>query len=279
MVDGRLKSTILLALLTALLLFVGRWLAGAAGLAIAFVIVIAMNVGSYYFSHRIVLKMYRAKPAPRSHRLRNLVSEVADKAGIPMPDVYILPSTSPNAFATGRNPDHAVIAATRGLLDTLSDKELTSVLAHEAAHIKNRDTLIQTIAASIAGIIGFVASIARWSAIFGGIGGDDDGGILGFLMLAIITPIVATLLQLSLSRNREFLADRTAASFTGDPKTLASALKKLHRGVKANPMKMGSKETSALFIANPFSLKGISGLLSTHPSLEKRVSRLESMTS
>ncbi|MFP4119032.1 MAG: zinc metalloprotease HtpX [Candidatus Woesearchaeota archaeon] len=277
--DGRFKTTILLALLTALLLFVGDLLAGTTGLGIAFAIAIVMNFGSYYYSDRIVLRMYRAKEAPKNHPLHSIVSSVAKKAEIPKPKVYILPSSSPNAFATGRSPKHAAVAATDGILKLLTVKELEGVIAHEVAHIKNRDTLIQTIASTIAGVIGFVAVMARWSAIFGGLGGDDDGGgILELLVLAIITPIIATLLQLALSRNREFLADRTGASITGNPEGLASALKKLHQGISSNPMKMGSKETSPLFIANPFSFKGITELLSTHPSLDKRVKRLDRMS-
>ncbi|MGM5480909.1 MAG: M48 family metalloprotease [Nanobdellota archaeon] len=276
--DGRFKTTILLALLTALLLFVGNLLGGATGLAIGFAFAILMNFGSYYYSDKIILRMYRAKAAPKNHPLHPIVSSVAKKARIPKPEVYILPSNSPNAFATGRNPNHAAIAATEGILKLLSLKELEGVIAHEAAHIKNRDTLIQTIASTIAGVIGFVATMARWTAIFGGFGADDDGGgFIELIVLGIVTPIMATLLQLSLSRNREYLADKTGASFTGHPEHLSSALKKLHHGVSSNPMHMGSKETSALFITNPFSMKGIAELLSTHPRLSKRVKRLESM--
>lgn len=278
---NQLKTMVLLALLTALLLWVGS-LFGAGGLLIAGVIVIVMNFLSYFFSDKFVLMIYRAKPASRGeHRiLYKIMEELSQKAKIPMPKLYIIPSSSPNAFATGRNPKHAAVACTEGILRLMSEEELKGVLAHEISHVTNRDILVTTIAATIAGIISYVASMAQWAAIFGGFGGRDDedgGGMLQLLVLAILTPIIATLLQLAISRSREYLADQTGAGLSGDPKSLASALGKLKTGIAHDPMHMGTPATSSLFIANPFNTKGFLTLFSTHPDLDDRIERLKKM--
>ncbi|HII72264.1 TPA: zinc metalloprotease HtpX [Candidatus Woesearchaeota archaeon] len=240
-----------------------------------------MNVGSYFFSHKLVLMMYRARPASKTQypHLHKIIAEVAHKAGIPKPKVYIIPSESPNAFATGRNPKNGVVACTEGIMQLLSERELKGVIAHEMAHIKNRDILIQTVAATIAGVISYVAMMARWGAMFGGFGGDDRDGenIIGLLALAILTPIIALIIQLAISRSREYLADERGAQFIGDPKSLASALHKLETGTKHVPLRFGNKTTSSLFIANPFSSSGLFALFSTHPPMKERIARLNRM--
>ena len=279
MIKNQLKTVVLLALLTALLLWIGSFW-GTSGIIIGLVFAILINFGSYWYSDKIVLAMYHAKPVTEQQapRLYKIVREVIQLANLPMPKVYILPTDNPNAFATGRNPNHAAIACTKGILELLNDDELKGVIAHEASHIKNRDILIQTVAATIAGVISYVAFMARWAAIFGGFGGRDrDGGsAMELLFLAIITPIVATLLQLAISRSREFLADETAARTLHNSFGLASALEKLEQGVKKNPLRFGSKATSCLFIANPFR-GGLLNLLSTHPPMSERIKKLKDM--
>ncbi|MFC1741868.1 zinc metalloprotease HtpX [Nanoarchaeota archaeon] len=276
-----MKTFVLLIALTAVLLFVGQLVGGASGLTIAFIIVMIMNVGSYFFSHKLVLFMYKAKEAKQSEypELHSMVKEVSHLARIPKPKVYIIPSDSPNAFATGRNPKNAVVACTNGIMHLLTKDELKGVIAHEIAHIKNRDILIQTIATTIAGVISYTAMMARWAAIFGGFGGDrdNDGGILGFLVLAILAPIIALIIQLAISRSREYLADETGARTIHNPHALASALEKLEHGIKRNPLRFGNKTTSSLFIANPFSARGMFALFSTHPPMKKRIAKLNSM--
>lgn len=223
--------------------------------------------------------MYRAKPATEKEdpRLYRIVREVVQLANLPMPKVYIVPTDNPNAFATGRNPKNAAIACTSGILELLNDDELKGVIAHEASHIKNRDILIQTVAATIAGVISYVAMMARFGAIFGGFGRDRDGSnILQLLVLAVITPIIATLLQLAISRSREFLADESAAKTLHNSFGLANALQKLEQGIKKNPLRFGSQATSAIFISNPFR-GGLLNLLSTHPPMAERINRLKSM--
>ncbi|MBT4823648.1 zinc metalloprotease HtpX [Candidatus Woesearchaeota archaeon] len=278
---NQLKTFILLALLTAVLLFAGRALAGPTGLAIAGVFVVLMNVFSYFFSHKLVLAMYKAKEATEKEQpeLFKLVREVAHLANIPMPKVYVIPTMSPNAFATGRDPKHAVVACTQGIMQLLSKDELKGVIAHEVSHIKNRDILIQTVAATIAGVISYLAIMARWGAIFGGLGGRsrDGGNLISLLVLSIITPLIAMLIQLAISRSREYLADESAAKILHSSHGLASALEKLDSGIKQNPMKMGSPSTSSLFIANPFKGSGMMKLLSTHPPMKERISRLKGM--
>jgi heat shock protein HtpX len=282
MIDNRIKTVFFLGLMSALLLGIGQLLGGFKGLTIGLAFALLMNVGSYWFSDKLVLKMYRAKKVTKSQApgLHKMIKEIADKAELPMPKVYLVPSASPNAFATGRNPSHAAVAVTQGILNLLNKEELRGVLAHEMAHIKNRDILITTIAATIAAVISYVAFIARWGAIFGGFGGRDNqggGNILQFLVLAILAPITATIVQLALSRAREYQADKTGANLIQDSKSLASALDKLHAGTASCPMRMGNAQTGGLFIVNPFSAKGLVGLFSTHPPAGERCKRLRQM--
>jgi heat shock protein HtpX len=238
-----------------------------------------MNFFSYFFSDKIVLFIYRAKEIKENDNkeLFSIVREVSRAGSIPMPRVYIVPSEQLNAFATGRSPKHAAVACTQGILKALNKDELKGVLAHEISHIKNRDTLIQTIAATIAGIIGFIASMARWGAIFGGFGGDRDNNWIELLVLAIVAPIAAVLLQLAISRSREYFADASAAQTLKNSKGLASALEKISGSVKHTPLGMGNPTTSSLFIANPFHASGILSLFSTHPPIDQRIQRLKNM--
>ena len=277
MIKNQLKTVVLLALLTALLLWIGSFW-GTSGIIIGLVFAILINFGSYWYSDKIVLAMYHAKPVTEQQapRLYRIVREVIQLANLPMPKVYILPTDNPNAFATGRNPNHAAIACTKGILELLNDDELKGVIAHEASHVKNRDILIQTVAATIAGVISYAAMMARWAAIFGGFGGRDRNSGLELIALAILTPIIAAILQLAISRSREFLADETAARTLHNSFGLASALEKLEQGVKKNPLRFGSKATSCLFIANPFR-GGLLNLLSTHPPMSERINKLKSM--
>ena len=278
---NQLKTVVLLSVLTGLMLVVGYGLAGQGGLLIALLFAMLINFGSYWFSDRIVLWMYHAKEIEEHEnpRLYRLVKEVAQLADIPMPKVYILPSNSPNAFATGRNPDHAAVAATGGILSLLDDEELKGVIAHEISHIKNRDTLIATIAATIAGVISYIAFMARWAAIFGGMGGRnrDGGNIFELLVLAILTPIIANIIQLAISRSREYLADESAAKTLRNTEGLASALQKLDKEIKRCPMRPSNRATASLFIANPFRGNALFKLFSTHPPMEERIKRLRSL--
>ena len=277
MIKNQIKTVVLLALLTALLLWIGSFW-GTSGIIIGLVFAILINFGSYWYSDKIVLAMYHAKPVTEQQapRLYRIVREVIQLANLPMPKVYVLPTENPNAFATGRNPNHAAIACTKGILELLNDDELKGVIAHEASHVKNRDILIQTVAATIAGVISYAAMMARWAAIFGGFGGRDRNSGLELIALAILTPIIAAILQLAISRSREFLADETAARTLHNSFGLASALEKLEQGVKKNPLRFGSKATSCLFIANPFR-GSLLNLLSTHPPMAERINKLKSM--
>jgi heat shock protein HtpX len=263
------------------LLGVGQLVGGMQGLTIALIFAIIMNFGSYWLSDKIVLAMYRAKKVTREQapKLFSIVEEVSQQAGMPMPNVYEIPSENPNAFATGRNKDHAAIAVTHGLMRILEKEELKGVIAHEFAHIKNKDMLIQTVTATIAGVISYVAMMARWAAIFGGFGGRDrDGGnIISLIVLAIITPLLAMIIQLAISRSREYLADESGAKFIRNPYALADALEKIESASQHHPMKFGSQATSSLFIANPFRGGGILALLSTHPPIKDRVKKLREM--
>jgi len=274
---NQIRTTILLALMTAFLLFVGQILGGRQGMLIALVLAAVMNFVSYWYSDKIVLRMYNAKEinAASSPELFGIVRNLVQRAGLPMPKVYIIPNSSPNAFATGRNPEHAVVVVTEGLMRIMDREEITGVLAHELAHVKNRDILIGSIAATMAGAVMMLASMARWAAIFG-IGRDDEeggGGIIGLIAMSIIAPMAAMLIQMAVSRSREYLADATGAGFVGSPSGLARALEKLgsyNRGVPldANPA------TAHMFIVNPLSGKRLQSLFSTHPPIEERVARL-----
>jgi len=278
---NHLKTVVLLASLTGLLMLIGGALGGQGGLLIALFFAIVINFGSWWFSDRIVLRMYHAREIKEHEnpRLYNIVKEVSVLAELPMPKVYIIPNNSPNAFATGRNPQNAAVACTGGILNLLDDNELKGVIAHELAHVKNRDTLISTIAASIAGVISYIAIMARWAAIFGGFGGRSrDGPNIGeLIVLAIITPLVATIIQLAISRSREYLADETGARFVQSSEGLASALQKIEASIKHMPMRGGHQATASLFIANPFRGSVLFKLFSTHPPMEERVKKLRSL--
>ena len=246
-------------------------------MVIAFVFAVLMNAGSYWFSDKIVLKLYKSRQlsSQESPELYSLVSRLSQSASLPMPKIYLIPSEAPNAFATGRNSQHAVIAVTQGILRLLNSSELEGVLAHEIAHIKDRDILISSIAATLAGVIMMIASMARWAALFGGFGGsdDDDGGILGFVVLAFLAPLAALIIQLAISRSREYLADSTGARIAGNPLGLASALEKLDYASKKIPVK-ANPATAHLFIVNPLSGKSLMSLFSTHPPTAERIARL-----
>lgn len=276
---NQFKTVILLSVLTALMLLIGNMF-GKTGFYVAITFVLIMNLVTYFFAHKIVLMIYKAKPAKEKDypKLYKIIREVTHMAKIPMPKVYIIPSKNPNAFASGRNPKNAIIAVTDGIMTLLTEDELKGVIAHEIAHIRNRDILIQTIAGTIAGVISYIASMAQWAAIFG-FGGDDEdgGGIIGLLLIAILAPLIAIILQLAISRSREYLADETGAKIISNPKTLASALEKLEKGIEKEPMRFGNNSTSSLFIANPFNAKGVFALFSTHPPLHERVRRLKAM--
>ncbi|MGM5484021.1 MAG: zinc metalloprotease HtpX [Nanobdellota archaeon] len=277
---NQVKTFLLLSALTAILLFAGQALGGMTGLILAIIIVTGMNFASYYWSDKIALKMYKAKKVSEKDypELHSIVKKLSKKAKIPVPDVYIVPSNQANAFATGRNPKNASVACTQGIMNVLTKEELEGVLAHEISHVKNRDTLIQTVTATIAGIIGFLGTMARWGAIFGGFGNnDDDGGIIGILVLSIVAPLMAVVIQMAISRSREYMADNSGAEISGNPKHLASALKKINNSVKKHPLKFGSSSSSSLFISNPFKSSGLVNLLSTHPPMEKRIKKLENM--
>jgi len=272
------KTTILLALLTAFILWVGNLLGGPQGMVIALIFAGVMNLISYWYSDRIVLKMYNAHEVSESHapELYGMVRELAAQARLPMPKVYIIPQDSPNAFATGRDPEHAVVAVTEGLLKIMNPEELKGVLAHELAHVNNRDILIGTIAATLAGAIMMLASMARWGAIFGGFNRDGEGGgsgIVGLILMSIFAPMAAMLIQMAISRSREYMADSTGAKFAGHSEGLAKALEKLGAYSKKLPMN-ANPSTAHMFIVNPLTGGGLMGLFSTHPPLEERIARL-----
>lgn len=275
------KTTLFLGLLTGLLLIIGDLVGGRNGMFVALIFAGLMNFFSYWFSDKIVLTMMRGQEVSPDELpwLHSMVERLANSAGVPKPRVYVVPSPSPNAFATGRNPSHSAVAVTEGILRLLSREELEGVLAHEIAHIKNRDTLISTISATIAGAIMFLAYMARWAVIFGGFGGRDNdnrGGALVYLLIGIIAPIAAMLIQFAISRSREFQADATGARIAGNPYGLANALRKLAAGVVRIPMQT-SPATSHLFIVNPLSGGGFAKLFSTHPPVEERIRRLMDM--
>ncbi len=266
--------------LTVLFVLVGRMLGGNQGMAFAFILVSAMNFGSYWFSDKIVLRMYKAQEVSEiSHpELFSIVRTLAQRAELPMPKIYIIPHDSPNAFATGRNPEHAAVAVTNGILRLLSHDELMGVLGHELSHVKHRDILIGSVAATIAGAISMIASMARWGAIFGGFGDDDNRGNFIFVMIfTMIASLAAMLIQMAISRSREFLADEGGARLSGNPHFLASALTKLDVYSKRLPMKKANPATAHMFIVNPLTSGKMAQLFSTHPSAEERIKRLENM--
>jgi len=272
------KSTLMLVGLMLLLVFIGERIGGENGMIIAFAISVAMNFTAYFFSDKIALKMYRAQPVTREQmpRAYEVVERLAAKDGIPMPKIYMIPSESPNAFATGRNPQHASVAVTHGILGLLNDEELEGVLAHELGHVKNRDILTSSIAATLAGAITMIARMGYWASLFGGYGGRggrDRGGGLGGLLMLIVAPIAASLIQLAISRSREYEADATGAHTTGNPYALASALQKLEDYSKRLPLQ-ATASTAHLFIIAPLIGGGVGRLFSTHPPTRERIRRL-----
>ena len=277
---NQLRTALLLGALTGLLMLIGGYFGGRQGIVIAFIFAMVMNMGSYWFSDKIVLRMYRAQEVSEGQapELYGIVKDLSLRAGLPMPKVCIVPGPTPNAFATGRDEHHAVVAVTEGLLQLLNRDELEGVLSHELTHIKNRDMLIGSIAATIAGAVMMLASMAKWTAIFGFGGNDDDegGGIVGLILMAILAPIAAMLIQMAISRSREYMADDGGAKISGKPYGLASALEKLSRASKTLPMK-ANPSTAHMFIVNPLTAKSMVGIFSTHPPIEKRVERLRGM--
>ncbi len=278
---NRIKTMMLLAAMTALLLWIGQSLGGQNGLMFAVIFALVMNFGTYWFSDKIILRMYRAQEVTESDAsgLFATVRNLSMKMNIPMPKVYIIPEQAPNAFATGRNPSHAAVAATAGILEMLNKKELEGVLAHELGHVQNRDTLISTIAATVAGALSHLANMAMWGHMMGGRRDNEEGGghpLIGIIGI-ILAPIAASLIQMAISRSREFMADETGANLTGNPMALASALQKIEGWKRQIPMTHGTPATAHLFIINPFSARGMASLFSTHPSTDERVKRLEKM--
>ncbi|MDD2501878.1 MAG: zinc metalloprotease HtpX [Geobacter sp.] len=280
---NQFKTTALLSLLTVLLVAMGGAVGGSGGMLIAFVMAAVMNFGSYWFSDKIVLRMYGAQEITRNENpaFYDMVERLAGRAGLPMPKVYIIPDQSPNAFATGRNPSHAAVAATEGILRILSPEELEGVMAHELGHVKNRDILISTIAATFAGAISMIGSMLQWGAMLGA-GRDDEeggglGGLVGSLAMAILAPFMAMLIQMAVSRSREYLADATGAEICGKPRALASALGRLQNASQQIPMEDARPATAHMFIVNPLTGGGMMSLFSTHPPMEERIARLQAM--
>ncbi len=266
------KTALLLGVLSALLLFIGETLGGAQGMALGFLFAAAMNFGSYWFSDKIVLRMYRAQEVGAGHRLHDTVARLARRAGLPQPRVYVIPDPSPNAFATGRNPQHAAVAATEGILRVLNDEELEGVLSHELAHVKHRDILISSVAATVAAAI---MMVSRFAMFFGGSRSDDREGSNPFALIAtiILAPIAAMLIQAAISRSREFDADAGGAAIAGSPRGLVSALRKIEVASRAVPLD-ANPATAHMFIIKPFSASGLLGLFSTHPPTEQRIQAL-----
>lgn len=273
-----IKTALLLGLMSAVLLALGEWLGGSNGLVIAFAFAAIMNFVSYWFSDKIVLSMYRAQPVGPEHQLYRIVERLTQRAGLPMPKVYIIPDPSPNAFATGRNPSHAAVAATQGILQVLSEHELEGVIAHELAHVKHRDILISSVAATMAATIMMVARMAHFAALFGGYGGRGEGRDRGnnpiaLLAMIILAPLAAMLIQMAISRSREFAADAGGASIAGTPYGLADALRKIDAVSKRVPLD-ANPATAHMFIIKPFSGGGITSLFSSHPPTEARIRAL-----
>jgi heat shock protein HtpX len=278
---NQVKTVMLLALLAGLLVVIGGYMGGKTGATIAFVIALALNFGSYWFSDKIVLRMYKAQEVSESEApdLYNLVQRLAAQAGLPMPKVYIIPDESPNAFATGRNPSHAAVAVTHGILRILSWEELAGVLGHELGHVKNRDILIQSVAATIGAAITY---LAQFGFLFGGRRSEDEeggggGSFIGMILMMILAPMAAGLIQMAISRSREYIADATGAEICGHPMWLAGAVDKLQRGVEAVPMHDANQATAHMFIVSPLFGSGLSNLFSTHPPMAERIARLQHM--
>jgi heat shock protein HtpX len=273
-----LKTALLLGLLSGLLLVIGQVFGGANGMLIGLIIAVVMNFGSYWFSDKLVLRMYHAQEVGQGHRLFGIVERLSRQAMLPMPKVYVIPDASPNAFATGRNPEHAAVAATEGILQVLSDHELEGVIAHELAHVKHRDILISSVAATLAAVIMFAAHSARWAMMFGGYGGRSEGRDSGnnpiaLLATIILAPIAAMLIQLAISRSREFAADAGGAQIAGNPYGLADALRKIDAMSKRVPLD-ANPATAHMFIVKPFSGGGLASLFSSHPATEDRIRAL-----
>ena len=276
-----IRTTLLLGALTGLLMLIGGYFGGKSGVVIAFLFAMVMNFGSYWFSDKIVLRMYKAQEISESQapELYGIVKNLALRGDLPMPRVYVIPENTPNAFATGRDENHAVVAVTEGITRILNRDELEGVIGHELTHIKNKDMLIGSIAATLAGAIVMLANMAQWAAIFGGVSRDDDeggGGLIGLILMAILAPIAATIIQMAISRSREFLADAGGAKISGKPYGLAGALEKLQRASEAIPMD-ANPSTAHMFIVNPLTGGSLMSLFSTHPPLEERIARLKSM--
>jgi len=278
--SSTIKTGLLLGALSALLILLGGYFGGQGGMLIAFIFAVVMNVGSYWMSDKLVLRMYNAQEVGPNHRLFQITERLARKANLPMPRVYVIPEASPNAFATGRNPDHAAVAATEGILGMLPDDELEGVIAHELSHVKHRDILISTVAATVAAAIMMLANMAKWAAIFGGFGGgsrnDREGGnnVLGMLLMAILAPFAAMLIQMAISRQREYAADRSGADLVGSPMGLANALRHIEAGTKQVPMNDANPATAHMFIMNPFSGERFMSLFRSHPPTEDRIRAL-----
>jgi len=281
--SNAIKTTALLGLLTGLLLWIGQWLGGPQGLVIALVFAAAMNFGSYWFADRFVLAMYGARELSEQDApdLFRIVRELATGIAMPMPRIYLVPSDSPNAFATGRSPEHAAVAVTEGILKLLTPDELRGVLAHELSHVRNRDTLISAVAATLAGVIMMVARMAYWAALFGGMRRDEreeGGSPFGFLAMIIVAPIAATLIQLAISRAREYQADASGAHILHRPQELADALEKIARVSNRIPLAAAGPATAHLWIVNPLKGDRLANLFSTHPPIEERIRRLRAMS-
>jgi len=277
---NNIKTLFLLVTLTLILVWAGGALGGKQGMTIALIFALMMNFFAYWFSDKIVLRMYRARQVSESDapELYGIVRRLVQKAGMPMPRIYIINEDQPNAFATGRNPEHAAVAVTTGITRILSHEELQGVIAHELSHVRHRDILISTIAATIAGAISFLAQMAQWAMIFGGRGDDDEGGNpIAALAMMIVGPIAALIVQMAISRSREYSADEGGARLAGNPRYLAGALRKLYAASQKIPMH-ANPATSHMFIVNPLSGGGLLKLFSTHPPIEERIARLESMS-
>ena len=282
---NNLKLVVLLALLTGLLITAGKAFGGTGGMMLMFVVSMGINFFSYWYSDKVVLKMYDAREVDihTAPELVGMVANLARRAGMPMPRVYIIDTDAPNAFATGRDPEHAAVAVTSSLMRALTPQELEGVMAHELAHVKNRDTLISTLVASLAGAISMLANMAQWAAIFGAGRGNDEedggGGLIGSLFMIILAPIAAMLIQMGISRSREFLADETGAKMAGNPLALASALRKIEHYAMHRTMPQATPATSHMFIVNPFAGTGtwLLSLFSTHPPTDARVQKLQAL--